>query len=307
MEGGSPDIVGVLLVHKDSLGQSETASSPSELAQSAIFCNDTAAGDLQGQQDRSKRPGGSDPQQRTPHAGDAAQSESAGSTASFTPLHVAAYKGHAELIPCLLQAGYAAGSLDTVRRTPLHYAALQGGRTFELPAGSQHETRFVAPPPLPQSPSGVAPRGLHEPTRCTADPHTKDGPAKQIPAAAGLTGLLPDPLCRQLSRSSSSGSSCTTAQSLRPDGAHPASSVAAAAGGASGPLPAQYLAAHGQQARPGVLPAAVQWTGLMPRARLDYSGASELLLAAGADAHAVDLCGGTALHYAAGEQPGDPS
>ena len=63
---------------------------------------------------------------------------------------------------------------------------------------------------------------------------------------------------------------------------------------------------HSQQPHAAVAPGRacwqppLHWAGLMPRARTDYAGAAELLMVAGADVHAVDSFGCSALHYAAG-------
>ena len=47
---------------------------------------------------------------------------------AFTPLHLAAQRGHAELVAYLLKADFAVDAADPAGRTPLHYAALAGRR-----------------------------------------------------------------------------------------------------------------------------------------------------------------------------------
>lgn len=64
----------------------------------------------------------------------------------FTPLHLAARVGHAELVPLLLDAGYAADSLDNEGRTPLHCAALgsQAGWVDATQVRSRSTTSHVS-------------------------------------------------------------------------------------------------------------------------------------------------------------------
>lgn len=217
---------------------------------------------------------------------------------------MAAYKGHAELIPYLLQAGYAAATFDALHRTPLHYAALQGCQAFEVPSGTLQQADTVA-----------APSGLASETSAGND-RTQNvvgaaGKAAQPSTVAGLGRLQWEAFATH----SSSGSTGCRAQPQQHAGGclqQPSGRARvpgeAAAGSApllpptAGVMMPNEAATPGRQARTlDVRPAAVQWTGLMPRARVDFSGASELLMAAGADVHAVDTYGRTALHYAAGE------
>ena len=58
-------------------------------------------------------------------------------TAAFTPLHLAARRGHAHLLPQLLRCGLDSRAVDGRGRTVLHHAALGAG-----------EAASAAPPPL---------------------------------------------------------------------------------------------------------------------------------------------------------------
>ena len=337
MEGGSLDIVGVLLAHlqassdgqtaslqspvcSDSRGREEVAEadpkrlhhqSPSyddgSLQQSAsadarLRCQEVSSAGLSTTpSERSAtaagQPPGSDCQPSDQHT-----PPPTSSAASFTPLHMAAYKGHAELLPYLLQAGYAAATYDALHRTPLHYAALQGCQAFELPAGTLQEADTSA-----AASSGPA-----------SDTAGEDDQAQEAVAAArkaahpvAVTGPSRLPWEALATHSSSESSTGCTAHSQRHAGScsqHP--SGRAIPGEAAGPLlpldagvMMPHVAAPGRGRALDARPAAVQWTGFMPRARVDFPGASELLMAAGTDVYAVDTYGRTALHYAAGEEP----
>ncbi|KAK9828842.1 hypothetical protein WJX72_002378 [[Myrmecia] bisecta] len=56
-----------------------------------------------------------------------------GAPNTFSPLHLAAKKGHIELMPFLLKAGYKADALAPDGRSPLHYAALDSTASWAMP------------------------------------------------------------------------------------------------------------------------------------------------------------------------------
>ncbi|BDA43432.1 probable serine/threonine-protein phosphatase 6 regulatory ankyrin repeat subunit [Coccomyxa sp. Obi] len=341
VEGGSLDIVGVLLAYLRASSEGQTAPPQSPICSDAHEPS-TGRGELaeaatKGQHHQSPASEDSSLQQHASQAGEdvrqrCREGSKAGlsvkssqtaagqqpvsdgpcqsshqqtppptsSAASFTPLHMAAYKGHAELIPYLLQAGYTSATFDALHRTPLHYAALQGCQAFELP-----------PSTLQQADSSGAPGPASQ--IAGENDRTQEAGGAGGKAAQPFAGTGPSRLpWEAFATHSSNGSTGCPAQPQRHAGgcqqqpSGRATPGEAAAGSASLlPLTAgvmmQHVAAPGRQARGlDARPAAVQWTGLMPRARVDFPGASELLMAAGADVYAVDTYGRTALHYAAG-------
>ena len=229
-----------------------------------------------------------------------------------TPLHMAAYKGHAELMPYLLQAGYTASQMDEQRRTPLHYAAMQGCQPFsqlsrsDVQQPSQAHACSICTGILGccSAPASAA-QSIHAITACN-DPSVV---AHDCAVAAPWASLL-DRRDAPSSSGSCAAASCSaqspTSVGVRVDldcalhGSHPSCSSCSPAplqrgtdktAGEKPPVPARIRL-------PG--DAMCQWTGLMPRVRQDYAGAAELLLVGGVDSTAVDSYGCTALHYAAG-------
>lgn len=342
VEGGSLNIVTVLLVHLESLspGQAPSASNsvPSEAAagQASLGAKSCPTDEASAgcETPRTEPPGGEEHSAASVHPSRAseqhqpscdrdqtatgqvtsAESSGASSAGSFTPLHVAVYKGHAELIPYLLRAGFRVTAADSLRRTPLHYAAMQGCPAFEPP--SAMAALSLHPLPLAAAPEGP---GDCEQATQSSDASDNSAHAAQSLCTAGPNLLLAKSLSRQLSngssssRGSSSGSSATQPGERLEDtmapplaASAPHQTVASEGNRAQQQpqLPAQQamqqVPAHGPGPAPGAWPAPVPWAGLMQRVRVDYAGAWELLMVAGADVSAVDAHQRTALHYAAG-------
>ncbi|KAK9787854.1 hypothetical protein WJX73_009765 [Symbiochloris irregularis] len=161
VEGGNPAIVAALLAAKAAAAEPDASAEgkDSETAASAV------------------------------EAGSSAES-------SFTPLHLAAQKGHASLIATLMQAGYHATDLAGDGRTPLHYAALGSGAGVALPAaGASQMVTLVGLPG-----AGVGPRSHAQAARLLltagAPPHALDSNGCSALHYAAGTGEAD--LCNQL-------------------------------------------------------------------------------------------------------------
>jgi hypothetical protein len=274
---------------------------------------------------------------------------------------MAAYKGHAELIPCVLQAGFTAAQLDLHGRTPLHYAALQGCQPFELLPGSSGQPRDAPAAAAALQETPHASPGRSNSGAAAEPPDAEQLAVEEDRAIALASARLVADVFRGLSWQAPGDGSLSPQDTLRYEslGSSSSSSSSGSAGVTSPPkeaplprsipsptrlpppLPGPALASPladacwpqpaprdvSSKAAPGLLPAAAppqrqlqppgqawpapsHWAGLMPRARIDYPGAAELLLVAGADVHVVDAFGCSAVHYAAGlrmQHPGTRS
>jgi hypothetical protein len=331
VEGGSLDIVGVLLVHMQSMTALHSVSAPEldasadgalciqSLEESGSEDNLTSAaapncgqshlsGSAMGITSACHAEGATaeGEQEATPVCACSTPSDGSQPTGlqagahlecPCTPLHIAAFKGYAELIPYLLQAGYSARQADEQQRTPLHYAAMQDSQPVCLQRPS--ESKHCWHPPACSSCADC----LHS-SSIAGEISSSNGPATASDEAHGHAG--------KHSSSSNAGAGSSKGQTtMRPVVPYSRTNAPSQIGVSLTSLQGSISSAAGGQASgpqgaggPGAwLGTAGQWAGLMPRVRTDFAGAAELLLVAGADGCVADVYGCSALHYAAGDHP----
>ncbi len=125
VDGGHPDIVSMLLLTGQGPWLASTHSLPPPAVNSPATTTEPSSSTAASNE----------------HAGDSASAVPSNGaamtgTAAFTPLHLAARRGHAHLLPQLLRCGLDSRAVDGRGRTVLHHAALGAG-----------EAASAAPPP----------------------------------------------------------------------------------------------------------------------------------------------------------------
>ncbi len=127
VDGGHPDIVSMLLLTGQGPWLAPTHSLPPPAT------GDSPATSVE----PSTRTAGSDGGRGDAASAAPSNGAAINATVAFTPLHLAARRGHAHLLPQLLRCGLDSRAVDGRGRTVLHHAALGAG-----------EAASAAPPPL---------------------------------------------------------------------------------------------------------------------------------------------------------------
>ena len=193
VDGGHPDIVSMLLLTGQGPWLAPTHSLPPAAMNSPATSAEPSTR-VATVHERDGDEGGASPSNGAATNG----------TAAFTPLHLAARRGHAHLLPQLLRCGLDSRAVDGRGRTVLHHAALGAGQAAS-----------AAPPPLmldvalgAGGSQPLEPPGAQAPT----DGVKPAGGELRISMCIRASGLSwPYSYCCRPSRTSRLGHQCLTA------------------------------------------------------------------------------------------------